>query len=311
MALEDRCSPQSAPSPPGIPHSPQNTANNYNESNENSSPTGQLMSVDVITESEHSENEQPEPINFSISNILSSSFGKAPKKAATKKDILFRPYDNPSPVQTHARHSALLQDERVSHPYIHHQYNMPIDFSVRVSDHFLSHVDSSRYLHGYNPFHLASSHLPPKFQEEVLDNIKYQQYYQTTQALTAKSLSKMPPLGNLCKTVSQIGQSDASDQQKGNRILAATSPRVNDSTANVPEKVQPSNGLDSGMESSDDTKSETSSMKDDSGNQQWPAWIYCTRYSDRPSSGNFEFILSNPFFRIPFAVDIPFRDLPS
>lgn len=26
MAFEDRCSPQSAPSPPGVPHSPQKTA---------------------------------------------------------------------------------------------------------------------------------------------------------------------------------------------------------------------------------------------------------------------------------------------
>lgn len=25
--------------------------------------------------------------------------------------------------------------------------------------------------------------------------------------------------------------------------------------------------------------------KDGSGSQQWPAWVYCTRYSDRPSSG--------------------------
>jgi len=25
--------------------------------------------------------------------------------------------------------------------------------------------------------------------------------------------------------------------------------------------------------------------KDDNGSKQWPAWVYCTRYSDRPSSG--------------------------
>ena len=41
---------------------------------------------------------------------------------------------------------------------------------------------------------------------------------------------------------------------------------------------------DSGVDSSDDTKSETGSTKDENG-QAWPAWIYCTRYSDRPSSG--------------------------
>lgn len=52
---------------------------------------------------------------------------------------------------------------------------------------------------------------------------------------------------------------------------------------------------DSGVDSSDDTKSETGSTKDENG-QSWPAWIYCTRYSDRPSSGRnqltFEFIFN-------------------
>lgn len=44
----------------------------------------------------------------------------------------------------------------------------------------------------------------------------------------------------------------------------------------------------SGLDSSDDTRSESGgSTKEDNGQGQsaWPAWVYCTRYSDRPSSG--------------------------
>ena len=26
----------------------------------------------------------------------------------------------------------------------------------------------------------------------------------------------------------------------------------------------------------------------------WPAWVYCTRYSDRPSSGEFHLLSTNP-----------------
>ena len=46
------------------------------------------------------------------------------------------------------------------------------------------------------------------------------------------------------------------------------------------------------VERDDDTGSECSDaaaqarlLGDDSGNKLWPAWVYCTRYSDRPSSG--------------------------
>lgn len=144
------------------------------------------------------------------------------------------------------------------------------------------------------------------------------QYYQTTRLLTDSVLAKYPPLGNLCKTVSQIGQSsntpasilnganklttqirsDPLPNKKAqkrsavhldstNDVLATVSTSSSSSVSNENAsvtKAHQSNSMDSGMESSDDTKSETGSSKDENGSQ-WPAWIYCTRYSDRPSSG--------------------------
>ncbi|XP_034477182.1 segmentation polarity homeobox protein engrailed [Drosophila innubila] len=58
--------------------------------------------------------------------------------------------------------------------------------------------------------------------------------------------------------------------------------------ANSPQPIPPPSAVsrDSGMESSDDTRSETGSTTTEGGkNEMWPAWVYCTRYSDRPSSG--------------------------
>ncbi|SPP74709.1 segmentation polarity homeobox protein engrailed [Drosophila guanche] len=55
-----------------------------------------------------------------------------------------------------------------------------------------------------------------------------------------------------------------------------------------PQPIPPPSAVsrDSGMESSDDTRSETGSTTTEGGkNEMWPAWVYCTRYSDRPSSG--------------------------
>lgn len=178
---------------------------------------------------------------------------------------------------------------------------------------------------------LAKS-LYPKLHEDILNSSKqYQQYYQT-RLLTDSVLAKYPPLGNLCKTVSQIGQipstppsslnssksparsesspnkkslkrpSSQLDNAKGTGSLSSDSTSAtvstssstpNETTTAMPRNHQ-SNSLDSGMESSDDTKSETGSSKDENGSQLWPAWIYCTRYSDRPSSGE-HFSISVPY----------------
>lgn len=154
------------------------------------------------------------------------------------------------------------------------------------------------------------------------------QYYQTTRLLTDSVLTKYPPLGNLCKTVSQIGQSpntptsilsgankltsDPLPNKKAQKRSAAHLDSTNDVSATVSTsssssvsnenasvtKAHQSNSMDSGMESSDDTKSETGSSKDENGSQ-WPAWIYCTRYSDRPSSGE-QCTLNDSFFLLLF-----------
>lgn len=70
------------------------------------------------------------------------------------------------------------------------------------------------------------------------------------------------PLGSLCQTVSQIGASIA-------KKVPEPIPRPK-SPAKLPNPEEIKKDSEGG------------------GNvpQLWPAWVYCTRYSDRPSSGN-------------------------
>uniref|UniRef100_A0A182QRZ8 Homeobox protein engrailed-like n=1 Tax=Anopheles farauti TaxID=69004 RepID=A0A182QRZ8_9DIPT len=154
----------------------------------------------------------------------------------------------------------------------------------------------------------------PKLHEEIINSHrKFQAKLiesQTKAALAAAATAAaaaavshqphIPPLGSLCKTVSQIGQhvagtgslngTSAGSTTNGNSAGAATTPKPTPKPIPKPHSTESaSNGAsthDAGMESSDDAKSETSSTKDgENGSNLWPAWVYCTRYSDRPSSG--------------------------
>lgn len=85
--------------------------------------------------------------------------------------------------------------------------------------------------------------------------------YESSAESKESTLFGVAPLGSLCQTVSQIG---TNNHKK------------------VPEPIpRPKSPVK--LQNSDDIK------KDNEGGkvpQLWPAWVYCTRYSDRPSSGN-------------------------
>lgn len=295
----------------------------------------------------------PTPISFSITNILSNNFG------SKRKSSLFRPYDveerrnesrcasrprsidgdddeedeeivvadpEPTPKLTNGAidfSSNATRNGVQSHP--HQQQQQPQHHHHPLIPHSL-HANTPIYsnFYSHNQYPALTNNIYPRLHEEILNSQKkYQQYYQTTQLLNDSVLSNYPPLGNLCKTVSQIGQSSpvgavtpinskiisplaalSASQKKfnGRESVESTSTIASQSNTNTNNsmstgaskdtnsaaattKTPQSNSLDSGMESSDDTKSETGSTKDENGSQLWPAWIYCTRYSDRPSSG--------------------------
>lgn len=341
MAFEDRCSPQSAPSPPGVPHSPHNTAMTCSDMNSNSSlPTSPEMALDVCSdrvspvlmvkqeEDNNNISNQPEtPISFSITNILSKSFGKIGRKSPSeRKAILFRPYETDAATKEQSPSSSPQRSseddphhspnviENVQHAFtaLYPNYNGIIDYSHRTNA-FLhnNNIEHAKFLQFYSHHQsqlqlAAASTLYPRLHEDILNNKKYHQYYQPTPLLSESALSKIPPLGNLCKTVSQIGQPPATPTISNKTPSAIPAPKKSnhgttagtdsmEAAAVMQQKEQQrktqqqSNSMDSGLDSSDDAKSETGSTKEENGSSPWPAWIYCTRYSDRPSSGKCSF----------------------
>lgn len=375
MAFEDRCSPQSAPSPPGMPHSPQNSSSpvahhhhhhpayfpnqstminqhhhhqhhlQHQSSGTNSpdtpyaphvhherlSPLATIKQEELTMDNQQNEAHQQPPIRFSISNILSDNFGKVPKSGKSDKKTsshLFRPYDiitrDENPVYSEAlkQQAVFLEEMRLAqfriasahhHNHLQQQQNLHHLESPTILDFSRTSVAPDSTPKAPQPllFNTFNASSYPKIHDEILNG---KHHFNNT---ISSPYPKIPPLGNLCKTVSQIGQQH--HHQPINRPPACRSPSSSvcssssSSLSVTPVKQQnaarstsakgakkqqqqplereqrevqaiPPPTRESGMDSSDDAKSETSSTKDD-GTQLWPAWVYCTRYSDRPSSG--------------------------
>lgn len=208
--------------------------------------------------------------------------------------------------------------------YFHQQQLLSHYAAMAVAQQSLHRVGAHGFLdgnpldaHHRSPLYADFYHQAQQQQSQAQASAAKKPYYSP---LSDSALSKYAPLGNLCKTVSQIGQSPSTPPLNGTKLASPVSSETtpnkkssslkrplplskSDNASNSGESVTPtttksssssdtSNAtknarletMDSGMESSDDAKSETSSNKDENG-QLWPAWIYCTRYSDRPSSG--------------------------
>ncbi|XP_055920318.1 segmentation polarity homeobox protein engrailed-like [Eupeodes corollae] len=400
MALEDRCSPQSAPSPPGAPHSPQSTSSppmhvldmslsqnhllhhhhhqhgitmaaihhaamnpllrypispcdgslHDSNTNDQSSPlrhqikeeeTDSIMGdedneqdISVTDDdddlSQHRSSAAPMPaITFSISNILSDRFGHPQKLPSTSTPVshkkeqhqtspvsansIFRPFEGARIPERSAFTRLTPPADVLDFSRQQHQQQQAAAAAAAMM------LERASFLNYFNPVAY------PRIHEEIMRR--------SAKPPTAGTMSsgsalpeKMPPLGSLCKAVSQIGQpqqlsspspaalqhsssstqscmsspppasnmsctssgssSSSSSSTAPSGIGSSSSNTSSSRKCNSPQPIPPPSVVsrDSGMESSDDTRSESGSTKDENG-QMWPAWVYCTRYSDRPSSG--------------------------
>lgn len=334
MALEDRCSPQSATSPPHrMPHSP-HQQNHYHSSPTSSSPASSshtpngtssdtemahmvssspphhspsithndkeliidVESVNIKTEQEdYSEQDDsrqgntspisPPPVRFSITNILSDRFGKGNVETTTtqlRKNHLFRPYeikeqhvinnkiDNiplgypPSMLRHHPalEHPAFtMQNLRLAEIYNDYSRKISSAFEAQMQQHPMT---QQTLLNNFSSY--------PRIHEEILNSHKkFTQKLLQTEKQSIKPTT--PPLGNLCKTVSQIGRPSitttptASISPKSDRSSLISPPMHNQSQRSA---------QDNAIDSSDDTKSETSSTTKgdgENGTSMWPAWV--------------------------------------
>ncbi|XP_064542838.1 segmentation polarity homeobox protein engrailed [Drosophila montana] len=284
----------------------------------------------------HQQSKQSKPsLAFSISNILSDRFGDAAKQtkqgdatgvsvsvsAAAAAASIFRPFE--------ASRAAAATPSAFTRVDL-------LEFS-RQQQAAAAAATAAMMLERANLLNCFNPAAYPRIHEELVQSRLRRSaagnpnaVLPPTAKLTEPSVEKSA-LGSLCKTVSQIGQSQSTTPVPTSSSsacqLASPPPASNASTissssstaascsassssgcssaasslnsspssrlagannASSPQPIPPPSAVsrDSGMESSDDTRSETGSTTTDGGkNEMWPAWVYCTRYSDRPSSG--------------------------
>lgn len=196
-----------------------------------------------------SKSESMSKFSFSISNILREDFGPKPVKIEPNPNI-FRPFDsvNNKPFVQNAS-SIFLSNFRLSEIF---DYSTKHASTPNKSD---SNLRNSL-------FNSLASY--PKIHEEILNSHKKNPNTQQASNFLSTSSSKIPPLGGLCKTISQIGRENVTHS-----LLSSTAPSLlskNNSADSM--KVQQS----SDIEDSDDCVSETSASKDES-QKMYPAWV--------------------------------------
>lgn len=195
------------------------------------------------------------PLKFSIDNILRPEFGGGTGSLATSGGSLptvFNPYDH------HHRHY---------HPHHHHLQQQ------QQQQQHLNHIDRLNQLN-YQLHHLnqlshntaaaASANTAVRAAATVINDVvgpASSDHEKSISSRRSSSSSTAEPLS------SPIDLSCSDSQTCVNPAATTNSTTVSTTTAT----------------SSTDLAINAAADKD--GSQQWPAWVYCTRYSDRPSSG--------------------------
>lgn len=215
-------------------------------------------------------NAKSEKVSFSISNILSDNFGpKVVKVERTQNEkILFQPFETKNFFSNNAS-NAVSSKSIVQNPSSVFLSNFRLseifDYSTK-NETFPQNI-SDRNLRNSLYNSLASY---PKIHEEILNNYGHKKNSNTQQTSNLNSTpSKIPPLGGLCKTVSQIGQENLTQSASTSSSTASTNSTQSKNILSDLVKIQQTStdSIDS-----DDCTSEASTSKDES-QKMWPAWV--------------------------------------
>lgn len=206
-------------------------------------------------------------IGFSISNILSDNFG--PPKSVKIEDgqthheqnkTIFRPFEIQNFICNNSNQSS--GKPIVQNPSSIFLSNFRLadifDYSTKQASPQINSDNSSLRNSLYNS--LASY---PKIQEEIRNSHKKHPNTQpASNSHSTTTSTKIPPLGGLCKTISQIGHEN---------VTQSTSPTLPTTPQLNSQKIQQSSISDASVDS-DDCTSEASTSKDES-QKMWPAWV--------------------------------------
>lgn len=207
--------------------------------------------------------------SFSITNILSDSFGpKTLKTESDASDKLFRPFEiknfinsNTANSKTFNPSSVFLNSFRLSDIF---------DYSTKNSSSIMqdnnNKSDNSLRNSLYNSFSAY-----PKIQEEILSS------HSKKFSRDHNSSLKIPSsIGGLCKTISQIGQErtlpqtlSTSSSSSHSSSFKCSTPTFQSKSNNTTDTLKLHSSTDS--IDSDECQSEASNSKDE--NKMWPAWV--------------------------------------
>lgn len=292
MAFEDRCSPNQANSPGPDPNkSPSSDASNLNPNDRPLKP----YTCNIITKHERSSS----PIDGMTLKKASIS---SPIEEYKNNQIFYNPYyvgyyNIYDPLNQYLAQKAPLQEARQSPPQ---REERPVDLNFSISNILRPEFGLTAIKKTTNKKEGPRSGGPTQsILYKPYELAKSESKIERVQKIDSPTNSKYAPLGRLTRAVASIPQTKKEDFQRrvskeefgfSKADTAQKRPDSANSTISTASSSVSSQGVAQGAggyaTGSDEgsTKSLTSTASK-SGDQQWPAWVFCTRYSDRPSSG--------------------------
>lgn len=259
MAFEDRCSPNQANSPGPVtgrvpaPH-PENPVNYC--------PQRQYTCTTI-----EPRYERASP-NMTIVKVQPNSPPPSPQPSQNEENFNYYRPETPD-VKPVLNQEAFDSDRRRQQPTV------PIAFSISNILHpefGLNAIRKTSKIEGPKPVGPNHSIL---YKPYDLSKQKYSFDYLKSK----ESNDHLPPLGGLRQTVSSIGEI-----QKEKEL-----PKIIPAERHIETQKRPDSAssiVSSTSSGAPSTCGSTDANSQNSGSANlWPAWVYCTRYSDRPSSG--------------------------
>ncbi|XP_028033711.1 segmentation polarity homeobox protein engrailed [Bombyx mandarina] len=266
MAFEDRCSPSQANSPgpvTGRVPAPHAETLAY-------SPQSQYTCTTI-----ESKYERGSP-NMTIVKVQPDSPPPSPGRGQNEMEYqdYYRP-ETPDVKPHFSREEQRFELDRSRGQRL--QPTMPVAFSINNILHpefGLNAIRKTNKIEGPKPIGPNHSILYKPYDLSKPDLSKYGFDY--LKSKETSDCNALPPLGGLRETVSQIGERLSRDREPPKSLEQQKRP---DSASSIVSST--SSGAVSTCGSSDASSIQSQSNP----GQLWPAWVYCTRYSDRPSSG--------------------------
>ncbi|XP_025192783.1 homeobox protein engrailed-1-like isoform X3 [Melanaphis sacchari] len=214
------------------------------------------------------------PLKFSIDNILRPEFGGGTGSLATSggsPPTVFNPYDH------HHRHyhphlHNLQQQQQQQHLHLNHIDRLNhLNYQLHHLSQ-LSHNAATVAVNANTAVRAAATAINDSAGPASSDHEKSNSSRRSSSSSTVEPLSS--PIDLSCSD-SQTCANPANSITASTTTVAAAAAHA---TANATHVTTSTGSIDAAI----------NAVADKEGSQQWPAWVYCTRYSDRPSSESAE-----------------------